>query len=348
MGIANLNKFLRGNCPEVFRQINLSELQYMKSAVDISLFVFKYKTVFGDNWINALFSLVSSFRQNNIHPCFIYDTSAPEEKNEERERRKEQKSKLDLKLFELSTALEKAKMTGEIDPVLSEFSKTLPAKKSLLTGKDKPIDLNVLTYEISKRMKQVVSINDDDFTTSKALLDVLGVPWFQAEMEAETTCADLCISGHVDVVFSDDTDVLCYGAPNVVSKINTGDGTAILVCYEEVLQHLELTRAQFTDFCIMCGTDYNKNIPKVGPETAYKLIKKYESIEGIAESGVDVSILNHVRVREIFNDYKRTKNKATCCRPVNYKDVELFLVKNNIPANVEKVKRIFGTKEITE
>lgn len=348
MGITNLNKFLRNNCPGVFRQINLSELQSLKAAVDISLFVFKYKTVFGDKWLSALLNLVLSFRQHNIHACFIYDTSAPVEKEEERKRRKEQKNKLDEKVFELFTALEKAKLTGEIDPVLVEFNKTLPAKKSLFTGKEKPIDLGVLTYEIGKKMNQVVSICDEDFKVSKELLEVLGIPWFQAEMEAETTCADLCINGQVELVFSDDTDVLCYGAPNVVSKINTGDGSAVLVCYNDILESLELTSEQFTDFCIMCGTDYNKNIPKVGPETAYKLIKKHGSIEGIEASGVDVSILNHVRVRELFKQYKQTTNKVAYCKPIVFSDVEMFLVKNNIPTNLSKVKRIFTTREITE
>lgn len=348
MGIANLNKFLRGKCPEVFRQINLSDLKFTKGAVDISLYVFKYKTVFGDNWLNALLNLVLHLRENDIHVCFVYDTSAPEEKDEERKRRKEQKNKLDQKLFELSTALEKAQLTGEIDPVLIEFNKTLPEKKSLLSGKVRSLDLNVLSYEISKRLKQVVSISSEDFVVSKELLTVLGVPWFQAEMEAETTCADLCITGQVEVVFSDDTDVLCYGAPHVVSKVNTGDGTAILVSYDEVLSSLELTKEQFTDFCIMCGTDYNKNIPKVGPETAYKLIKQHGSIEAIATSGVDVAILNHIRVRELFNNYKQTKNKVTYCKQPDFKDVELFFVKNNIRTNIEKIKKIFGTKEIIE
>ena len=347
MGIATLNKFLRNNCPGVFRQINLEELQFLKGTVDISLYIFKYKTVFGDSWMNALLNLITCIRQNNIHACFIYDTSAPEEKNDERKRRKDQKSKLDSKLAELSAALEKAQLTGEIDPVLVEFGKTLPQKKSLLCNrKSDTVDLNTISYELSKKLKQSVSIGEADFSASKELLDVLGIPWFQADMEAETTCADMCISGQVDVVFSDDTDVLCYGAPYMVTKINTADNTAIMVSYADVLEQLELSAEQFTDFCIMCGTDYNKNIAKVGPETAFKLIKQYGSIESIAESGVDVSILNHIRVRELFQDYKRSEKRVPFCKTLeNFSEVELFLVKNNIRTNINKIKKHFGTKE---
>lgn len=345
MGIANLNKFLRKNCPGVFRQISIKELSSLKAAVDISLYIFKYKTVFGDSWINALLYFVMYMRQHNIHTCFIYDTAAPKEKDEERQRRKEHRAKLEDKLATLVDALEKAKTTGEIEPVLVEFNKSLPAKKSLLLTPSNQIDLKVVEYELTKRLNQTASVCEDDFKMSKELLDILCIPWFQAEMEAETTCADLCIRNRVEVVFSDDTDVLCYGAPHVVTKINTGDGSAVLVSHAEVLESLDLSHEQFVDFCIMCGTDYNKNIPNIGPEKAFKLIKQYGNIDAMIPD-IDVSILNHIRVRELFLNYKKTENTAPFCREPNFADVELFLVKNNIKVNFEKVKKSFGAKEI--
>jgi dTDP-4-amino-4,6-dideoxygalactose transaminase len=39
-----------------------------------------------------------------------------------------------------------------------------------------------------------------------------------------------------------------------------------------LIKNLELKQEEFLDLCIMCGTDYNKNIPKVGSATAYKKI----------------------------------------------------------------------------
>ena len=346
MGIANLNKFLRAHCPEVFRQIKLNEIATLKGAVDISLFIFKYKTVFGDSWLHALLNLLMCIRRNNIHACFIYDTSAPKEKDEERKRRKEQKSKLDEKLAFLSAALEKAQLTGEIDPILIEFNKTLPEKKSLLMPKERGIDLNIIACEVAKKLNQSVSIGESDFVESKKLLDVLGIPWFQAVMEAETTCADLCINKKVDVVFSDDSDVLCYGAPFAITNVNTGLDTAVLVSHSEILESLGLTHDQFIDFCIMCGTDYNKNIPKIGPETAFKLIKSHGTIEAIAESGIDVSILNHVRVRDLFKNYTRFEETIPFCKQPNFSDVELFFVEYNIKTNLNKLKKCFEPKEI--
>ena len=109
MGIKDLSKFLRGKCPEVYTEIHISQLQFKKSAVDISLYIFKYYAIFGpDGWISAFLNFISYLRKNNIHACFIYDTKAPDEKSEERKSRKERRDKLDLRIEELTIALEKA------------------------------------------------------------------------------------------------------------------------------------------------------------------------------------------------------------------------------------------------
>ena len=47
----------------------------------------------------------------------------------------------------------------------------------------------------------------------------------------------------------------------------------------------------------MCGTDYNKNIFRIGVEKSYKFISNYHNIENVP---LDVSILNHVKVRKLF------------------------------------------------
>jgi 5'-3' exonuclease len=349
MGIKNLNKFLRGKCPEVFEDINLADLAYLKGAVDVSLYVFKYKTIFGDSWLNAFLSMLMCIRRNDIHVCFIYDTSAPIEKNEERERRKDQREKLDTKIMDLSLALDKAKLTGEIDPILVQFNESLTAKKQkslLRPSQKKPLDIEVIEYEITRKQNQTVTIGKEDFDGSKKLLDMVGIPWFDAVAEAETTCSDLCIRNKVDVVISEDTDVLCYGAPLFVTKINTTDNTAVLVRYEKILDKLGLTSHQFTDFCIMCGTDYNKNILRIGPEKAYKLIKEFQDIDGIAErSGIDVTILNHVRVREIFKKYEHKDVNVLYCKQPNIKELVDFIIVNNIKTNIERVKKTFDSKE---
>ena len=355
MGIAGLAKFLRDECPQVFQEINLAELQYKKGAVDISLYVFKYITIFGDKWLTAITNLVSTLRKNDIHCCFIYDTSAPQEKMLERENRREKRDKLDAKIDSLQEALVAAHTTGEFAPILIELHEKMNAdnlkRKSLLNpGRVKPgansINLEALEKEIDRISKQSVHVQTSDFENSKELLQLLSIPFFNADIEAETTCSDLCKQGKVDFVLSEDSDVLAYGAPMFVSKINTSNATATVVYYKEVLEALDFTEDQFLDFCIMCGTDYNTNIRLIGPKKAFKLIREHKSIEAIAATGIDVSVLKHKRGRELFKDYKRFDGEIPYCGEPDFKKLGGFLFKHAIGTSLEKIKKTFTEAEI--
>lgn len=349
MGISGLTKFLRDTCPQVFTEINLSDLRYRKGAVDISLYVFKYKTIFGDKWLTALLNLVSALRKLDIHCCFIYDTSAPEEKMKEREARRDKRDKLDEKIDSLNDALAKAHATGKIDPILSDLHTKISSgkHKRLLQDKtDSGINLEALEEEIERISKQSVRIEEGDFEKSKEMLRLLGVPFFNAAVEAETTCSDLCKQDKVDFVLSEDSDVLAYGAPMFVSKVNASTGSATVVYYSEMIDALGLTPESFLDFCIMCGTDYNPNIRLIGPKKAYKLILEHGSIEAVGETGIDISVLNHNRTRELFKDYKRFDGKIPFCCPPNIMEIGEFLFKNNIGISIDTIRKNFSEPDI--
>ncbi len=82
----------------------------------------------------------------------------------------------------------------------------------------------------------------------------------------------------------------------------------------------------------MCGTDYNKNIFKVGPIKAYSLIKEHKNIDNIP---VDVSVLNHERVRHLFKNYEKLDiDSIEYCGIPDHKEVELFMVENNVRIDI--------------
>lgn len=299
MGIKNLNKFLRNNCPTIYEEIHISEYSYKKVAIDISLYLCKFKTVCGDRWLSAFINLISCLRKNEVHCIFCYDSGAPPEKERERKERAAQRAKLEEKVYKLEEAIEKYNLTCEVDPLLISFyqkkKKSAGIHKRLLGRNDTTIDMNFVTIAVEKMRSQILEISSEDFKLTKKLFDILKVPYYDSPLEAETMCADLCKRGIVDAVLSEDTDVLAYGAPVFLSKINTHNGTCIRIKYTDVLEHLELSDGQFLDLCIMCGTDYNKNIFRVGPEKSYKYIKEYVSIEEIdVNTKLDITILNHV------------------------------------------------------
>ena len=347
MGIKNLNKFLRNNCPDIFEEIHISEYSYKKVAIDISLYLCKFKTVCGDRWLSAFINLIACLRKNEVQCVFCYENGAPPEKELERKKRATQRTKMEERVYKLEEAIEKYNLTSEIDNILIEFyknKKKVGGLQKRLLGRDvNIINMDFVIEAVKKMRSQILDIKPEDFALTKRLFDVLNVPYYDAPLEAETMCSDLCKRGIVDAVLSEDTDVIAYGSPVFLSKINTANGTCVRIKYPELLKQLGLLDYEFLDLCIMCGTDYNKNIFRVGPEKAYTYIQKYSTIEGIStNTTLDVNILNHVRGRELFREYKQKDiNKIPYCGSPNFNDLSKFIFTHNIKLSIEGLKKSF-------
>ena len=353
MGIHNLNKFLRKNCPHVFEEIHISEYAFKKVAIDTSLFLCKFKAICGDRWLSAFVNLVASLRRNEIHCVFIYDTGAPPEKTIERARRVEQREKTDKRVYELETALEEYYKTGVVSDLLLDLyikikDKTPEQKvqtRLLSAPKENKLcfDVKLVQQKIKKMRLNVLEISREDFELTKKLFEILNIPFYGAPLEAETTCADLCKRGLVDAVMTEDTDVLAYSAPVFLTKTDSSKDTCIRLKHKDILDSLELTALEFTDLCIMLGCDYNDNIPKVGPESSYKHILKYRTIDAIAQNTkLDVSILNYKRSRELFLQYKEIELESIpYCGAPDFERLKEFISEHNIHLSVDNLRKNF-------
>ena len=80
MGIKNLNRYLRDNCPKSIKCIKMSEISYKKIAVDISIYLYKYEAE--NALLENMYVMLSIFRHYNIIPIFIFDGKPPPEKTE--------------------------------------------------------------------------------------------------------------------------------------------------------------------------------------------------------------------------------------------------------------------------
>ncbi|GAC98082.1 hypothetical protein PHSY_005671 [Pseudozyma hubeiensis SY62] len=136
--------------------------------------------------------------------------------------------------------------------------------------------------------------------------------------EAEAYAASLVRSGFADLVASEDSDVLLYEAPllrGLMGGVRTAEGSRgklEVICGTRVrtrlfpradlekLVHIHstirldstgdaeadslydrLTRSLMLDFALLCGTDFNRTIPGIGPKTALRLLKEHGSISTI-------------------------------------------------------------------
>lgn len=313
MGIKNLSQFLKKR--EVHETINISNLKYTKIAIDTPMFFFKFKGVTDpstNDWLGCFISLVAFLRKCDVHPVFIFEGKSPPEKASAQEERREQRQKMVSKTTDLENDLKVYTTAGKVSDLLAETwekiklknNKSLLAKKTLIKSAKSFVDIQAIKEEINKRKRYEINITSDDINNLKELFDIMGVSWIASQGEAETDCVTLLYDGIVDYIVSEDTDVLAYYNPKneekdlkVITNFNTSDFTFTQISKNKVLETLNLTSKSFRDLCIMCGTDYNENIPRVGVETSYKYITKYYNLENIP---VDTTILNYPRGRELF------------------------------------------------
>lgn len=129
-----------------------------------------------------------------------------------------------------------------------------------------------------------------DITTDMAVrlirqLQAGGVECIIAPYEADAQLAYLAITGYVHAVITEDSDLLAFGAPRVMFKMEkTGDGDEIT---RDALWSLSSpsfanwTPAMFRHMCILMGCDYTPSITGLGPKKAFGLVSKFKDIERI-------------------------------------------------------------------
>jgi 5'-3' exonuclease len=325
MGIKNLSQFLKKR--NIYEIADISILKYTKVGIDVPMFLFKFKGVCDpstDDWLGCFITFIAFLRKHDVHPIFIFEGRAPPEKIPAQEERREQRQKLVDKTEAIEIDLNNYTKNGTVTPLLLQTWEKIKFKnkKSLLAKKTLTktfIDIEAIKEEINRRKRYEINITTEDINNLKELLNLMGISWVQSIGEAETDCVSLFYDGIIDYIVSEDTDVLAYFCPNsekklkVIINFNMNDFTFVQISKQKVLDTLNLTSESFRDFCILCGTDYNKNIFRVGPETAYKFILDQYNIENIP---LDTSILNHVRVREIFKvkSNSQISEKVKWCR----------------------------------
>jgi flap endonuclease-1 len=339
MGIkSNYTKFLKQIAGEdIFKPTHVTQFAFKKVAIDTSLYLYKFKAAMGDRWLSGFLNLIKCMSNNQVHCVFIFDGKAPVEKQAEQEQRKSGKRKLEDDISILESSLSEYYKSGEVCENL---------KRVKMSGeKFNPVDVE---ERIAKKQSQVIDIGPLDFEHLKEMMKIMGTPFYTAPTEAEKFCSKLCIDGLVDAVLSDDTDIIAYACPLSLSKLDTQTGFCSCVNHDELITALDLTEEQFIEHCIMCGTDYNKNIPKIGSVTAYKMLKEHGNIEGIRDKlKIDVSMLTHDVVTKLFREFDEYDIKEIPhCSVPDFEELQRFVNTNNLPVNVPYLSSVFGNRDI--
>jgi 5'-3' exonuclease len=335
MGIKSLHKFLQKRVPDIYKPDTISAYKGQRIAVDTLAYLYKFKTSKRKRWITSFIAMLQMFNKYNIEGIFIYDTRAPEMKKDTIRERRAKRSVADKRIQDIREALEEYNESGNNpSPILIDIMNKKSNYVSKLLQPTNPqnfvIDSVVIQDEISRLEKQTIFVTREDITKTKELLDILGIAYFDADSEAETLCCYLCNYEDVVAVLSNDTDVLVYGTPVFITNLNMYTEACTQIRIQDILDGLELTQEEFKDFCIMCGTDYNKNIYQIGAVKAFKLIKKYRRLENIRdETNYDTSVLKFEAVREIFEKPSIAPGLSLNTRAVDRERLDDFLMRHN-------------------
>jgi flap endonuclease-1 len=354
MGIKNLHKLLQKYTNNCYNEVHLSEYSFKKVAIDISLYLYKYKAVYGERWIESFISLVNCLRKWDVHCIFIYDSKAPIEKIEEQKRRAESRVKQVDKIKELEKEIEEYEEKGTVGEIITDICKK-EGIVSLFRNKV-VIDISLVKNKLESMKSMVISVSKEDLELSKKLFDMMKVPYVQAISEAEAYASYLCINEKVDAVLSEDTDVLAYGTPIFLTKIDINKGTVVELRHSDILKEIDMEKNTFRDLCIMCGCDYNDNIKNIGPEKSYTFLKEYKNIENVLEfldkqvdklgnKKYDTSILKYQRCRELF-DVPIVEFYVPYCGAPDFAALQEFLFKNNINFSIEILKKNLSPREL--
>ncbi|GAA5906509.1 hypothetical protein JCM5296_003788 [Sporobolomyces johnsonii] len=150
----------------------------------------------------------------------------------------------------------------------------------------------------ASRPVRAVHVRPETHLAVRELVTALGVPFVVPSLsephEAEGFCSMLCSLGLADYVVSDDTDVTLYGAP-LLRQFSTLEEHERSVSHKDkrtrepinvldaikLREALGLTKEEFVDFALLCGTDFSERMPSLDPLEALSLIREHSTIEAI-------------------------------------------------------------------
>ncbi|KAL9610281.1 MAG: hypothetical protein Q9167_005001 [Letrouitia subvulpina] len=171
----------------------------------------------------------------------------------------------------------------------------LPSKAATEAGREKRREesrkLGLELYRLGKpsqahlELQKAVDVTPEMARQLIDELKKLGVQYVVAPYEADAQLAYLEKKDIIQGIISEDSDLLVFGAKRLLTKLDQyGDCVEIsrndfTACREISL--VGWTDTEFRRMAILSGCDYLASVNKLGLKTAYRLVRKYKTIEKI-------------------------------------------------------------------
>ncbi|KAL2622243.1 hypothetical protein R1flu_002448, partial [Riccia fluitans] len=134
-----------------------------------------------------------------------------------------------------------------------------------------------------------------------------GVEYIVAPYEADAQMAYLALNDLVQVVITEDSDLIAYGCPRILFKMDkSGNGEEFQ--YSDLVRNKDLNFTNFTkqmvlEMCILSGCDYLQSLPGMGLKKAHGLVRRFKGYQ---------KIIRHLRFSGITipSDYEELFGRA--------------------------------------
>jgi hypothetical protein len=226
MGIKHLNKYLRVECAKSITCMDMKELTNKTIVIDISIYMYKYQT--DGTLIENIYLMLSLFKHYKIIPIFIFDGKPPIEKRELLRQRYNDKVLAEAEYNRLSALLEQ-----------------------------ESLDRGDLVSEMELLKKKIIYLTKKQIANVKTLIHAFGATYYDAPNEADELCALIVLKNKAWACMSEDMDMFVYGVPRVIRYFSLLNHTIVLYNTSSILQELKMTQKEFSEVCILSGTDYN-------------------------------------------------------------------------------------------
>lgn len=181
-------------------------------------------------------------------------------------------------------------LTSDLADSSSSSSSTLdaqltPAEAAALQAQLSELDQqgHALRDQQRKAARNMEGVTEDMREEVIALLQLFGIPYIVAPMEAEAQCAALQLAGLVDGVISDDSDSFLFGATTVYRNIFEERKYVEVYRMEDISSELGLDRQDLIRMALLLGSDYTEGITGVGPVNAVEIVQAFPGDEGMQQ-----------------------------------------------------------------
>jgi 5'-3' exonuclease len=217
--------------------------------------MYKFAVLKGGSITDHFRTMVTSFRNKEVTPFFVFDGKPPPEKFEVLQERSREKEKAEKEYKELEKQLE----------VMGEG----------ISDKE--------TKEIKKQMDDLkasfIRIKKSDFVDVKKLFDEMEVQYYESPGESDMVLAYLVEAGKAYAVLSDDMDFFLYGVDQVLRQYNLERNSMVSYNTNLILKELNVTLDEFREVSVLAGTDYNAR-GDIDLKETWDFMFKYKDIKG--------------------------------------------------------------------